>query len=157
MLSFASLALLPLLLGEPAWPNSSMQTAELGGTVIDGITKRPFPSPVPVVLKLYADGECVASAQVDPLGRYSLVSPPGDYWLQLLVGDREQHLEHVLLHGGSWQRDFILPLGGLRSEVVAHATSPAERDRQSTASRHVPLDPKEQVQPTRTHISDDDA
>jgi hypothetical protein len=109
MLPFSILAILPPLIGTPEWPLYPSQAAELGGTVVARTTGEPFPSPVPITLNLYSGRDLVATAQADLFGRYALVSPPGDYWLQVNVGGNEESIERILLRAGSWQRDFRLP------------------------------------------------
>lgn len=124
MLSLSTLAILPLLIGRSEWPLFSPQNAELGGTVAVGATAEPFPSPVPVVVNLYSGRDLVGSAQADLSGRYALVSPPGDYWLQVQIGGAERSIERIRLKAGSWRRDFRLPPPSLA--FMARATSPTD-------------------------------
>jgi hypothetical protein len=122
MLPFSPLAILPLLISTPEWPSSSFQNSELGGTVVG----HTIASPVPITLNLYAGTELVASTQADLFGRYTLSSPPGDYWLQLNIGGHEARVERVLMRAGSWNHDFDVglappdqPPAMARSELAA--------------------------------------
>ena len=125
MLSFSSLAILPLLISTPA---------ELGGTVVARATGQPFPSPVPIVLNLYSGSERVASAQPDLFGRYSLGSPPGDYWLQIQVGGEEQSVERVFLRPGSWKRDFEVGSPGVPAPAWANQQAASRAKTSSDSS-----------------------
>jgi hypothetical protein len=103
MLTF--MTTLGLLLGGPA----SFELAEVGGTVTGSGTQQ-LPSPVPITVNLYDGPMRVASVPADLFGRYKVSAPPGDYWLQLVVGNEEARVERVHLKPGSWQHDFDVQL-----------------------------------------------
>jgi hypothetical protein len=81
--------------------------AELGGEVV--ISGDALPSVVPVTVRLYDGALPVATAQADLFGRFALQAPPGDYWLQVKLGEVEAHVEQVQLKEGSWTRQLDVP------------------------------------------------
>ncbi len=93
---------LPLVLGGP------MAVAELAGSVWQRVDGRAFPTPVPVRVRLFDGGLCVAEAWADANGAYRLTARPGAYWLQVLAGEIEVHAEPVRLDAGSFARSFVV-------------------------------------------------
>src|SRR5690242_6806852 len=80
--------------------------AELGGTAKVVNLPAPRPSPVSVQVNLFDWPRLVTTATADLSGRYTLAAPPGDYWLQLVVGGQEVRVERVSIAPGSWPRDW---------------------------------------------------
>ncbi len=106
-------ATLPLLLGTGGTgEDSRFYMAELGGTVMKGETGQPFPSPVPVRVRLYDGDTRVAEAHADLSGKYTVKALPGTYQVKVLLGTQEAHAEPVTLTSGSWRRDLRVPAPG---------------------------------------------
>lgn len=103
-------ATLPLLF--EAGDDSRFYLAELGGTVVKEQTGQPFPSPVPVRVRLYAGDTRVTEAHADLSGRYTVKALPGTYEVKVLLGDQEALAEQVTLTSGSWRRDLRVPAPG---------------------------------------------
>lgn len=83
--------------------------AELGGTIVEQPSNRPFPAPVLVDVRLYDERACVATGAAGVDGRYQLEAAPGDYWLQVIVGGEEALTVPVKLAPGSWTVDLEVP------------------------------------------------
>jgi hypothetical protein len=120
-------ATVPLLLG--TGEESRFYMAELGGSVVKGETGQPFPSPVPVRVRLYDGDTHVAEAQADLSGKYTVKALPGTYQVKVLLGTQEAHTEPVTLTSGSWRRDLRVPAPGrdFTPPLVA-STDSEERD-----------------------------
>lgn len=103
-------ATLPLLLG--AGEDSRFYMAELGGSVVKEETGQPFPSPVPVRIRLYAGDTRVTEAEADLSGKYTVRALPGTYQVKVLLGSQEALAEEVTLTSGSWRRDLKVPAPG---------------------------------------------
>ncbi len=105
MALIATLGMVAQLWGGPV---SFTAPAELGGEVV--VSGDTLPSVVPVTVRLYDGALPVATAQADLFGRFALQAPPGEYWLQVKLGEVEAHVQKVRLDEGSWSRRFDVPL-----------------------------------------------
>lgn len=106
LIAFLGAASALLLQGGDA-PDSHV--TELGGTIVEARSGEPFPSPVPVEIRLYSDSACVSTTMADATGHYALSVSPGSYWLVAAVGGQEAAVEHVTLRPGSWLHHLRLP------------------------------------------------
>ena len=116
MFSISTLGLMASLLGGPAeWADS----AELGGSVVAEQAPKPLPAVVPITVRLYEGALPVATTQADLFGRYRVNAPPGEYWLQVMVGGTEAHVERVRLKEGSFTRDVPVEVPWQPQELPA--------------------------------------
>lgn len=96
--------MLALLIGAAApTASSGTATAEMGGRILGHLTDT---SGGMASVHAYSDGRCAAETRFNLDGTYALSLPPGQYWIQVKVGDTEVATEPVEVPSGSIQRDF---------------------------------------------------
>jgi hypothetical protein len=116
MRALFALMLAPVLAGaaqaeEPACTpaHESVELSELGGQVPTRVYLDALEQMNEVTIDVFDGALPVMTAEVQGVGQYVVLAPPGEYWLRLAVAGHEVSSELVRFGPGSWPLDFRLP------------------------------------------------